>query len=319
MSRDEATGSGLSVPVAIAGGVALLIIGAAIGLSLGNRSTAQPLANPAPAVATATRGTSAPAGTSEAAVTLTPEMVKRAGIELVTVSSEGKPGALTIPGVVEPNAYKEVRVTSLVDGRVSRVMGELGQHVKQGAALAGIYSPQLAELQTSVLAMRAELDAAHEKLMRTERLVQIGAASRQELEQVQAEHTRHQAAVEGAIARLVLLGVSRDRAEKLGPGDTAPTLVISAPMGGVITKRDANAGLNVESGTPLFTVVDLSTVWIVGDLYESSLPVVRVGSVATISSDAYPGLKFEGRVSYIDPQVQEATRTARVRIEVPNP
>jgi hypothetical protein len=78
-------------------------------------------------------------------------------------------------------------------------------------------------------------------------------------------------------------------------------------------------GLNVDQATPLFTVVDLSTVWIIADVYEKDFSQVRMGNDATITTSAYPGLSLRGRISYIDPQVNAETRTAKVRVEVPNP
>ena len=87
---------------------------------------------------------------------------------------------------------------------------------------------------------------------------------------------------------------------------------------GVVTERLANVGLNVDQATKLFTVVDLSSVWVVANLYEKDFARVRVGSPATITTNAYPDLVLQGRVSYIDPQVSPETRTAKVRIEVPN-
>ena len=90
-------------------------------------------------------------------------------------------------------------------------------------------------------------------------------------------------------------------------------------MAGVITERLANVGLNVDQATRLFTVVDLSTVWVIVNLYEKDFARVRVGSAATVTTNAYPDLQLRGRVSYIDPQINPETRTARVRVEVPNP
>jgi hypothetical protein len=97
------------------------------------------------------------------------------------------------------------------------------------------------------------------------------------------------------------------------------TTSVPAPIDGIITERAANVGLNVDSATPLFTVVDLSTVWVVAELYEKDFSAVRVGSEATVTTAAYPGLSLRGRVSYIDPQVDPQTRTAKARVEVPNP
>jgi HlyD family secretion protein/cupredoxin-like protein len=86
-----------------------------------------------------------------------------------------------------------------------------------------------------------------------------------------------------------------------------------------VTERGANVGLNVDPATRLFTVVDLSTVWVVADVYEKDLSRVHVGTEAAITTSAYPDLTRRGRVSYIDPQMRSETRTAKVRVEVPNP
>ena len=87
----------------------------------------------------------------------------------------------------------------------------------------------------------------------------------------------------------------------------------------MVTERSANVGLNVEASTPLATIVDLSSVWVVADVYEKDFSRVRVGAAATITTPAYPGVSLVGHVSYIDPQVSPETRTAKARIEVPNP
>jgi RND family efflux transporter MFP subunit len=87
----------------------------------------------------------------------------------------------------------------------------------------------------------------------------------------------------------------------------------------VVTARSANSGQVVAMGQELFVVTDLGTVWLVGDLYEQDFAAVRVGSEATVTSAAYPGSELRGRVSYIDPRVDPQTRTAKVRVEVPNP
>jgi RND family efflux transporter MFP subunit len=95
--------------------------------------------------------------------------------------------------------------------------------------------------------------------------------------------------------------------------------VVPAPMDGIVTMRSANPGQVVAMGTEMFVVTDLSDVWLVGDLYEQDFPSVRVGSDATVTATAYPGLVVRGRVSYIDPRVDPQTRTAKVRVEAPNP
>ncbi len=204
-------------------------------------------------------------------VTLTKEGIDRAGIETAVVGGGTTSGGLRAPGVVAPNIYKQVVVTPIISGRITRVSAELGQHVQRGETIAQIFSPELAEAQTRYVSARAMLEAHERELTRTEKLVEIGAASRQELERLHAEHTAR-----------------------------------------------ANVGLNVDQTTKLFTVVDLSTVWVVAELYEKDFARVSVGSPATITTRAYPDLVLQGRVSYIDPQVSAETRTAKVRIEVRN-
>ena len=125
--------------------------------------------------------------------------------------------------------------------------------------------------------------------------------------------------VQSRRSRLTLLGMTNTQIDRLSSAsDITAAIAIPAPIDGVITARTANAGLNVDPASPLFTVVDLSEVWLVGDLYERDFARVRVGNSATVTTSAYPDLLLEGKVSYIDPAVNPQTRTARVRVEVPN-
>ena len=253
-------------------------------------------------------------------MTLTPEMAARAGIKAALAEEGTATALLRMPGVVQPNAYKEVAVTSLVSGRIVQARGELGQRVAVGEVLATIYSPEMADAQTAFIVARADQVAHRQRQTRTQRLAAIGAVSREELELLEAERAMHDAAVEKARARLTLLGIPEERAQRLaGPQDVVTAIDVRAPLAGVVTRRTANSGLNIDPSTPLFTIVDLSTVWVIADLYERDFAKVRVGSPATITSGAYPELTLHGRVNYIDPQVQPETRTARLRVEVPNP
>ena len=280
---------------------------------------------PAPDAGGAASGAAAPmtgAGTAplpDVTITLTEEAANRAGIAVTPVRQDSAAGSLRLAGVVEANEYRQVAVTPLAAGRLTRVTVALGERVTRGQSIAEIYSPELAEAQTRYLTMRAELEAAHQELVRTERLVEIGAASKQELERIRAQHTVHATGVEGARAALTLLGLGADRIARLrGAGNITSTVSVPAPLTGVVTKRQANVGLNVDPSTELFTVVDLSTVWVIGALYERDFSRVSVGSQATVTTTAYPGLVLKGKVSYIDPQVSADTRTAKLRVEVTN-
>jgi RND family efflux transporter MFP subunit len=253
-------------------------------------------------------------------VSLTQDAIRRAGIVVAPVLRGTVATAIRVPGTVEPNAYREVVVTPLVSGRLTRVSAQLGDQVRRGQTLAQIYSPELAEAQTRYMAARAQLDAHDRELRRTEKLVEIGAASRQELERTHADHTAQMAAVQSARSRLQLLGVPPSALDDLAAGkDLGSTTNVPAPISGVVTERLANVGLNVDPAARLFTIVDLSTVWVVGELYEKDFSRVRVGTEATITTTAYPDLSLKGRIGYIDPQVSPETRTAKLRVEVPNP
>jgi RND family efflux transporter MFP subunit len=270
---------------------------------------------PSPVAPTPAPGATLP----DVTVTLTKDAVERAGIRVAAVTTANGTPTMRIPGVVEPNAYKQVVVTPLVAGRITRVLVELGQHVKRGETMAQIFSPELAEAQTKFISVRAELEAHEQELRRTEKLVEIGAASRQELERIHAEHTAQTAQVQSARSRLELLGVSGAVADSLIPGKPiGGTTSVPAPIAGVVTERLANVGLNVDTATKLFTVIDLATVWVVADVYEKDFSRIRIGSAATVTTAAYPDLALQGRISYIDPQVSPETRTAKVRVEVRN-
>jgi membrane fusion protein, heavy metal efflux system len=257
----------------------------------------------------------------EVVVTLSQEATRRAGIELAPVTGgAARSSTMRIPGTVEANAYQQVIVTPLVSGRVTRVLVELGDSVRRGQTLLQVFSPELAEAETKYLSAKAELEAHEQELARTTKLVGIGAASQQELERLHAEHSAKLAGVQSLRSRLVLLGLPASVIGALSPGkETDPTTDVPAPIDGIVTERSANVGLNVDSATKVFTVVDLSSVWVVGALYESDFSRVRVGSQASVTTKADPGVVRQGRVSYIDPQVSADSRTARVRVAVLNP
>ena len=264
--------------------------------------------------------TSSNAPLPDVIVPLSHDAVERAGIVVAPVTTGTAGTDLRLPGVVEPNGYRQVVVTPLVAGRVTKVGPALGDRVQRGQTLAEIYSPALAEAQTRYVSAEAMLDAHDRELQRTQRLVEIGAASRQELERIHAEHAAQTAAVQSARSQLELLGVSASALENMASvHGVSATTNVPAPIDGVVTERGANVGLNVDTATKLFTVVDLSTVWVVADVYEKDFSRVHVGSEAAITTSARPDLTLRGRVAYIDPQLSTDTRTAKARIEVPNP
>lgn len=326
MTRD--TSVNLRWTVLMAAGAALLVIGAGATyfvMRSGDPSRSDAGHARIPDPRPPTRAPAAPVGGAasdaflpDVVVTLSQDAMNRAGIAVAPVGTDSAAAGLQLPGVVEPNAYKHVVVTPLTGGRITRVLVELGEHVRTGQTLAQVFSPEVTEAHTRYVSARAGLEAHDRELQRTQKLVEIGAASRQELERIHAEHTAQTAEVQSARARLELLGVPRAALDGPNSGLLGATTNVTAPISGVVTERLANVGLNVDPAARLFTVVDLATVWVVADVYEKDFSRVPIGTRATITTTAYPDRVLQGRVSYIDPQVHAETRTAKVRVEVQN-
>jgi len=252
-------------------------------------------------------------------VTLTREAVERAGIKTTAARSAAASASLSVPGTVMSNAYRDTKMNALVGGVVRQVAVELGASVTRGQPLTVIFSAELADAQTKYVAAQAMLSADHQKLERTQSLVALGAASRQELEEITAVHAGHETEVAAARQRLLLLGLGPDDVSRLTEASRVISEVtVRAPADGVVIARNVNPGQVVGAGQELFTVTDLSTVWVIGDLYEKDFAAVRVGSVATVTMPAARDSVVRGRVAYIDPRVDPATRTSKVRVEVPN-
>lgn len=259
-------------------------------------------------------------GSTEVQIDLAADDLKKAQIRTVLVTKGATATKLRVPGIVKPNEYREVHVTALVGGIVKQVPVVLGDHVRRGQPLAVIFSSELAEAETQYLSYLAELEAEHKKLERTQNLVKLGAASQQEEEEVAATHAAHESHVRAALERLKLLGANdRQIAALKQVAQIDPNFIVPAPIDGVVLMRAANLGLVANTAQELFTVADLSTVWVMASVNEKDFASVSVGAAASITAPAYLGRAWKGRVAYIQPQVDSNTRTAQARIEVANP
>ena len=279
---------------------------------------------PVPAPRSISVGEAANEGTrpAEQKLTLTTDQLQRAGIKVEPVGEKAAPemASQMATGVVQPNAYHETPVISLVSGIVRSVRAELGQTVGRGQTLAVVSSNELAEIQSRYVTAFAELDEHHRHHRRTEKLVAIGAASREDFEMATTKLKTAEADVANLRQKLLLLGLSPQRVNGLNTSSQVSSDVgIPSPASGSVTTRTVNPGEVIEANKELMRVTDLSSVWVVGQVYEKDLGRVVVGSGAGVTSDTYPGRVFRGRVSYVDPRVDPATRTAQVRIELANP
>jgi RND family efflux transporter MFP subunit len=285
---------------------------------------------PEPSGAVSSPGSSMPSSTGAAprpgdlVISLDAERLSNAQIRTEPVAPGEAVGVLAAglrtTGTVQTNAYKEVPVLPIAGGIVREVGVELGDRVRRGQKLATIFSTELADAQAAYLKMLAEIERHHQHYRRTVELVELGAASREELETATAELKMEQANVTAVKQRLILLGLSNKQIEMIGKAEQAKPLIdVEAPASGIILTRSVNTGEVVMTGKELFRVADLSSVWVVGQIYEKDFAAVRVGTPALITTQAYPGRSFTGRVSYIDPRVEPQTRTAQVRVGLANP
>jgi cobalt-zinc-cadmium efflux system membrane fusion protein len=255
-------------------------------------------------------------------LTLTPEQMRTVQLKIEAVgerpSSEAAGQMAT--GVVQANTYKETPVVSLVGGIVRSVGAELGQNVRRGQRVAVVFSNELADTQSRYLTAVATLDEHHRHHLRTIKLVEIGAASRQDLEMATSQYREAESNLANLRQKLLLLGMTAQRIDSLkSTSQISSEVTVPSPSSGTVTSRTVNPGEVIEANKELMRVTDLSTVWVVAQVYEKDLATVRVGSGANVSSDAYPGRVFRGRVSYVDPKIDTATRTAQVRVELANP
>src|SRR5712692_1322270 len=305
----------------------LIIIGALIFVSIAGIATwllwpgkaGKPV--PAPRSVSFEESANQPAAGDQKLI-LTPEQAQAAGLKIETVGERPTTEATgqMATGVVQANSYKETPVVALVGGIVRSVRVELGQSVKRGQTVAVVFSNELADTQSRYLTAVAMLDEHHRHHLRTTRLVEIGAASRQDLEEATSRYREAESNVANLRQKLMLLGMSSPRIDALNStSQISSEVIVPAPSSGTVTSRTVNPGEVIEANKELRRVTDLSTVWVVGQVYEKDLATIHVGSGANITSDAYPGRVFRGRVSYVDPKIDPATRTAQVRIELRNP
>jgi RND family efflux transporter MFP subunit len=256
-------------------------------------------------------------------ITLPPDKLANAQLKIETVipaqATAVQAGGLRTTGIVQSNAYKETPVMPVAGGTVREVNVSLGEQVTRGQKLATIFSTELAAAQAEYLSMQAEIEKHHKRYRRAAELVEIGAISRAEYEDTASLYKTEQAKLSATRQRLLWLGMSAKQVDELqAPGQMNATISVSAPTPGLILDRAVNPGEVVAMGKELFRITDLSTVWVIAQVYEQDLAQVRIGASASISTPAYPQRNFTGRVAYLDPRIAAQTRTAQVRVEVNN-
>jgi cobalt-zinc-cadmium efflux system membrane fusion protein len=219
---------------------------------------------------------------------------------------------LVVTGTVNPDISRNVPVISLATGRIVAIHARLGDTVKKGQLLLSIRSDDVASGFSDYRKAVADETLARTQQERAKELYDHGAISMNDLQVAQDTEDKAKVDVETTEEHLRLLG--NDPQKPKGVVD------IYAPVSGVITDQQVTNAAGVQAlGSNPFTISDLSYVWVICDVYENDLPNVSVGEAAEIRLNAYPEKLITGRISNIGAILDPSIRTAKVRIEVPNP
>lgn len=248
----------------------------------------------------ATQPAESPPHTKARILHLTPERVQKIGVVTTPVKRTTAPTTIRTVGNVIEDERRIHHVHTKFPGWVEELFVDfVGKQVNKGAPLLTIYSPELVSTQEEyLLALRARRELPHD------------AAPAADME----------ALVENARQRLLLWDIPEAEIQSLEKeGKPRKALTLYAPMSGFVTHLNAIHGMYVTPGTELFMITDYSHVWVLADLYESDIALVKPGQHALLSVDAYPEETFQGEVAYIYPTMETETRTVKARFDFPNP
>lgn len=228
-----------------------------------------------------------------------------------------------VAGRIEANERKVTRIGAVVTGRVTEVLAEAGDRVKPGQVLARVASPELTTAQLAYMRAGATATLAERSAERARQLIAADVIGSAELQRRESEVQIARAELRAAGDQLKLMGLSGDALNRLrGQGSVAPNAAITASAAGIVIERQVSQGQVAQPGDPLFTVADLSNVWVVGALPEQIARRVQAGQSVQIEVPAL-GLTAEdapisGKIVYVGDTVSPETRTVTIRTQVDN-
>lgn len=259
-------------------------------------------------------------GEAEGEVELSPEAVKAAGIVLTKVEKRSVDGTLSLPGTITANQDRLAHVTPRIRGRVEKIGAFAGQDVKRGDQLAALDSVDLGIARAAFMKARAARDSSKTNFQREDRLIKKEATTEPEFLNAKAAYETAEAEFKAARETLLLYGLKAPEIDALAWDREEPIgyFPIVAPFDGTIVDKHITIGEVVDTGNNLFTIADLSTVWLILELPQKDLAGVRVGQEVEGSlQGGGPGI--EGKVTYVADTLRTETRTVEVRVEVANP
>ena len=251
-------------------------------------------------------------------VQLTLEMDKHFKIEpaaMAQVSIKQK-----VSGRIEANEQRTTRIGSAVTGRITQVLAEVGDRVRAGQPLARLSSPELTAAQLSFLRALSATKLAERSVERAQQLVTADVIGSAELQRREVELSVARAELRAASDQLRLIGLNDQMIQRLQEtGALTSEVAITASRTGIVVERKVSQGQVAQPGDPLFTVADLSNVWVVGALPEQDANSVQLNQQVEVEVPALGAQKLKGRIVFISDTVQQDTRTVPIRTAVENP
>ncbi len=225
-----------------------------------------------------------------------------------------------VSGRIEANEQRTTRIGSSITGRVTQVMAEVGDRVKAGQPLAKLASPELSNAQLGFLRALSATKLAERSVERAQQLVTADVIGHAELQRREVELSVARAELRAATDQLRLIGLSESLIERLREtGALASEVAITANRTGIVVERKVSQGQVAQPGDPLFTVADLSNVWVVGALPEQDANSVHLNQLVEVEVAAIGKQKLKGRIVFVSDTVQQDTRTVPIRTSVENP
>ena len=251
----------------------------------------------------------------EARLAFSADEAAKAGIKVVLLERRPVAAVITLTATIAANQDRLAHIAPRVSGKLVKVIANLGERVAAGQTLALVDSIEIGEAQSAYLQAKSAAGLAQANLQRAEQLHAEQIIPQKDYLAARSETEHSEAALRAAEDRLRTLGLS-----KPAPAARAQSVyALTAPFTGVVIEKDAVLGELAQPDKHLFTLADLSNVWIDASLFEKDLANVKPGAKAAVTVTAYPDESFSGKLTYVSDTVDRETRTVKARIEVPNP